>query len=142
MTSDSTGNSDTGKNSAEQLQGTALAASLTVNDLEKSLAWYQDVVGFSVDQKHEREGVVRAVSLRAGNVRIVIGQDDGAKGWVRMKGAGLSLQITTTQSIDEIANRIKAAGGVLEDEPVDTPWGARMFRLKDPDGFLLVISSR
>jgi uncharacterized glyoxalase superfamily protein PhnB len=141
MPTDSSVDSDNGKKSAE-LQGTALAASLTVNDLQKSLAWYQDVLGFSVDQKHERDGAVRAVALRAGNVRILIGQDDGAKGWVRMKGAGLSLQITTSQSIDEIANRIKAAGGVLENEPVDMPWGARMFRIKDPDGFLFVISSR
>jgi lactoylglutathione lyase len=142
MTTDSSVNSDTGKNSAELLQGTALAASLTVNDLQKSLAWYEDVVGFTVDQKHERDGVLRAISLRAGNVRIVLGQDDGAKGWARMKGAGLSLQITTSQDIDGIANRIKALGAVLESDPMDTPWGARMFRLKDPDGFLLVISSR
>jgi uncharacterized glyoxalase superfamily protein PhnB len=142
MTTDSSGNSDNGRKSAEQLQGTALTASLTVNDLQKSLAWYQDVLGFTVDQKHEREGVLRAVSLKAGDVRILIGQDDGAKGRDRVKGAGLSLQITTSQNIDEIANRAKEAGGVLEGDPVEMPWGARMFRLKDPDGFLLVISSR
>lgn len=125
----------------EPLQGTALAASMTVNDLQKSLAWYQDVLGFSVDQKHERDGALRAVSLRAGDVRIVIGQDDGAKGLNRVKGVAISLQITTTQNIDEVAARAKAAGGLLADDPADTPWGARMFRIKDPDGFLFVISS-
>jgi uncharacterized glyoxalase superfamily protein PhnB len=26
-------------------------------------------------------------------------------------------------------------------EPVDTPWGVRMFRVRDPDGFRLTISS-
>ena len=45
------------------------------------------------------------------------------------------------QNIDELATRIKASGGVLEAEPVDTPWGARVFRLRDPDGFKFVISS-
>jgi uncharacterized glyoxalase superfamily protein PhnB len=26
-------------------------------------------------------------------------------------------------------------------EPVDMPWGARVFRLTDPDGFRIVIAS-
>jgi uncharacterized glyoxalase superfamily protein PhnB len=118
-----------------------VSASLTVKDLQTSLAWYRDVVGFAVDQKHEREGTLRAVSLRAGDVRILIGQDDGAKGWERVKGEGISLMFTTDQNIDAAAQRIKDSGGILESEPADTPWGARVFRLRDPDGFLLVISS-
>ena len=122
------------------LDGLALAASLTVADIEKSLAWYRDVLGFAVDRKHEREGQLRAVSLKAGAVQILISQDNGAKGSDRAKGQGLSLQITTAQNIDEIAARIKARGGVLESDPVDG-FGARVFRLLDPDGFKLVISS-
>ena len=70
----------------ESLRGRSLTVSLTVNDLAKSLAWYQDVVGFTVDRKHEREGKLLAVSLKAGDVRILIGQDDGAKWWDRVKG--------------------------------------------------------
>ena len=118
-----------------------LAASLTVRDLQKSLAWYEDVVGFTVDRRHERDGKLIAVSLKAGDVRLLIGQDDGAKGWDRVKGEGFSLQITTDQNVDEIANRIKAFGGTLEAEPADMPWGARVFRLRDPDGFRFAISS-
>ena len=126
---------------SQSFRGRNLAASLTVKDLQKSLAWYTDVVGFAVDQKHEREGTLRAVSLKAGDVRILIGQDDGARGWERVKGEGFSLQITTDQNIDEIAKRIREHGGTMDSEPADTPWGARMFRLRDPDGFRLVISS-
>jgi lactoylglutathione lyase len=125
----------------ESFHARPLSASLTVKDLQKSLAWYHDVVGFSVDQKYEREGKLRAVALKAGDVRIVIGQDDGAKGWDRVKGQGFSLQITTDQDVDEIAKRIKELGGTLESEPADMPWGARIFRLQDPDGFKLTISS-
>jgi uncharacterized glyoxalase superfamily protein PhnB len=132
---------DARRTETEQLHATALAASLTVKDLQKSMAWYRDVAGFTVDEKFEREGTLRAVALRAGNVRIVIGQDDGAKGWDRVKGQGLSLQLTTDQNIDAIANRIKERGGTLELEPTDTPWGARLFRLRDPDGYNLAISS-
>ena len=121
-------------------EATALSSSLTVKDLRKSLAWYRDVCGFAVEREHEREGTVVAVSLRAGAVRILINQDNGAKGWDRVKGEGFSLQITTAQNIDEIAKRIIDAGGTLESEPADA-WGARVFRLRDPDGFMFVISS-
>lgn len=122
-------------------QAVALTASLTVKDLAKSLAFYQDAVGFAIDQKHEREGKLMAISLRAGDVRLLITQDDGARGWDRSKGEGMSLQLTTNQSIDGVAQRIKEHGGTLESEPMDMPWGVRAFRLKDPDGFKLVISS-
>ncbi len=122
-------------------QGRALTASLTVNDLQKSLAFYRDVVGFAVDREHEREGKLMAVSLRAGDVRILITQDNGAQGLDRVKGAGFSLQILTDQNIDELASGIKERGGVLENDPVDMPWGPRMFRFRDPDGFRFTISS-
>jgi len=125
----------------ESLRARTLTASLTVKDLQKSLAWYCDVVGFTVDRKIERDGKLRAVTLKAGDVRLSIGQDDGAKGWDRVKGEGFSLRIATDQNVDEIAKRIKALGGTLESEPADMPWGARLFRLRDPDGFKLAISS-
>jgi uncharacterized glyoxalase superfamily protein PhnB len=129
------------RSTPESLRAGELSASLTVNDLEKSVAWYRDVVGFTIDRKHERDGKLLGVSLKAGLVRILLNQDDGAQGRDRKKGEGFSLQITTSQSIDAIANRIKAAGGTLGSEPADMPWGARVFRLRDPDGFKLVISS-
>lgn len=125
----------------ETLRARTMTAALTVNNLEKSLAWYRDIVGFTVDQKHEREGKLVAVSLKAGAVRLLIGADDGAKGWDRVKGEGMSLMISTTQDIDEVAARIRSAGGVLETEPTDMPWGARLLRVKDLDGFKLAISS-
>jgi len=118
-----------------------LTASLTVNDLQKSLAWYRDVVGFSIDRQYERDGRLRSVALRAGAVRILLNQDDGAKGMNRAKGEGFSLQFITAQSVDDIAKRIKDLGGTLDTEPADTPWGARMFRVRDPDGFKFAISS-
>ena len=125
----------------EPFRAGALAASLTVKDLQQSLAWYRDVVGFTVDREMQHEGKLRGVALRAGDVRILLNQDDGAKGLDREKGAGFSLMITTAQDVDAIANRIRENGGTLDSEPADMPWGARVFRMRDPDGFRLAISS-
>ena len=125
----------------ETLRGRALMASLTANDLQKSLAWYRDVLGFVVDQQYEVEGKLLTVMLKAGVVRLLLNQDNGAKGWDRKKGEGFSLTLTTAQDVDAIAARIKERGGTLESEPADMPWGARVFRVQDPDGFILAISS-
>src|SRR5215510_5276292 len=123
------------------LQGESLEASLTVKDLERSTSWYTGVLGFALDQRHERGGKVIAVSLRAGAVRILLTQDDGAKGLDRVKGEGLSFQITTRQDVDAIAADIKQHGGVLDTEPTTMPWGVRIIRFRDPDGFRFTLSS-
>ena len=78
--------------------------------------------------------------MRAGQVRVLLTQDDGAKGNERRKGDGLSLQLTTSQDIDTIAAAAKQAGAVLDTEPASM-WGVRAFRLRDLDGFRWTISS-
>ena len=117
-----------------------LGVSLTVKDLAKSVAWYRDIAAFVVDETWERDGKMVGARLKAGDVAMLLNQDDGAKGWDRVKGEGFSMMLTTTMDIDRYAADIKSRGGVLETEPADMPWGARVFRLKDPDGFKLVIS--
>ena len=58
------------------LIGRSLQASLTVKDLQKSLTWYVDLVGFTMDRRIERDGTLRGVALSAGDVRIILNQDD------------------------------------------------------------------
>jgi predicted enzyme related to lactoylglutathione lyase len=124
----------------ESLRGRALQASLTVKDLKRSVAWYRDIVGFTVGKEYEHDGRLVAVRLVAGAVELLLTPDGGRKGADRVKGEGFSLSITTAQDIDELANRIKNSGGKLMAEPADA-YGARTFRLQDPDGFKFVISS-
>jgi len=131
---------DTERKTPETLRGREISASLTVNDLAKSLAWYRDVVGFHVEREFERDGRKFAVSLKAGTVSILLTQDDGAKGANRVKGEGFSMMITTSQNVDNIAAGIKRRGGTLDSEP-ETRFGRRAFRLHDLDGFKFVIST-
>ena len=124
----------------QTLSARSLEASLTTNDVRRSQEWYRDVLGFAVDREFERDGQLFAVSMRAGAVRVLLTQDNGAKGADRAKGEGFSLQITTSQDIDALAAHAKSAGATLDTEPMDA-WGVRIFRLRDPDGFRFTISS-
>lgn len=126
---------------SEPFAADSMEASLTTSDVMKSLAWYREVMGFTLDRLHERDGRVFAASMRAGSVRLLVTQDDGSRGLDRKKGEGMSLQFTTTQDIDALAARAKRGGAVLDTEPMDAH-GVRVFRLRDPDGFRLVISSK
>lgn len=123
------------------LNGLALMAALTVKDVATSRDWYQNVLGFEIANSYEREGTLMSVSLKGGNVRLLINQDNGAKGWERSKGEGVSLHISVEGVVDDVASRIRENGWPIDNEPTDTPWGMRMFRLRDPDGFLLTFSS-
>ena len=128
-----------GGETTEPLNAESLQASLTVADIRGSLAWYREVLGFGVTREFEREGKLFAASLIAGTVRILLTQDNGKRG-DRVKGEGFSLQLTTSQEIDTLAERATRAGAML-DTPPESAWGVRVFRLRDPDGFRWVISS-
>jgi uncharacterized glyoxalase superfamily protein PhnB len=118
-----------------------ISPSFTVNDLARSLAWYQDVLGCAVDERWEQDGKLMGVSLKAGDVTFMIGQDDWKKGRDRKKGEGFRLYCTTRRDVDAVARGIKARGGKLDSEPADQPWGSRDFSLTDPDGFKITIGA-
>jgi uncharacterized glyoxalase superfamily protein PhnB len=118
----------------------SIVPGLTVDDIQKSIAFYE-AVGFSVTDRWEDNGTLLGVMLQAGGQQIGLSQDDWKKGRDRKKGIGSRLHIETTQNVDEIAARIKAAGVALDSEPADTEWKTRQFELTDPSGFKLTISS-
>ena len=125
----------------EAFRARSLSVAMTVNDLDASIDWYCHAIGFVVDKVYEEGDRATGAALKAGSVRIYLNQDDGAKGADRVKGVGMSLYFTTVQEIDALAERIKAEGWSLVSEPADTDLGARAFRVRDPDGFVLTISS-
>ncbi|MCC6317225.1 MAG: VOC family protein [Gemmatimonadaceae bacterium] len=129
--------------STAAIQASTLGCSLTCKDLDASIRLYRDAIGFSVEHTFENEGKVVAAVIAAGNIRIVLNQDDGQLGWDRIKGQGFYLQINVAgvADVDAAAVRLKAAGVALLSEPADRPWGARMFQFKDLDGFKLGVST-
>jgi uncharacterized glyoxalase superfamily protein PhnB len=125
----------------ESLRVRAVSPALTVADLQKSLVWYRDVLGFLVEETWEDNGRVSGVSLKAGTSSLMLSQDDWKKGVNRVKGEGIRIYLSTAQNADDVANAIKARGGKLASEPTDTPWGERVFTVVDPDGYKFTIAS-
>ena len=123
----------------DPLDTRSVLISLTAKDLLQSVAWYRDVLGFAVDNVRERDGKPAAATVRSGTARIFLNQDDGGRGWERTKGEGFSITFDTAQDVDTIAERIKSKGWTLATEPADMPWGVRMLRVVDPDGYRLGI---
>lgn len=125
------------------LNATTLSCSLTCKAIESSIGFYRDVLGFAVEMTWEHEGKLAGAVITAGQIRIVLNQDDGQLGWERIKGQGFYLQLNVARAsdVDAAAARLRAAGGTLIDEPADRPWGVRMFQFRDPDGFKLGVST-
>ncbi|HEU5260932.1 MAG TPA: VOC family protein [Gemmatimonadales bacterium] len=119
----------------ESLRLSSMAVSLSCTDLDTSIAWYSNVLGFTVGERWEESGELRGIQMKAGACDIMLSQDDFAKGRDRAKGEGLRIWVATAQDVDRIAAHVRAKGGRLDYEPQEMPWGDRAFALTDPDGF-------
>ena len=125
----------------EAVQISAIVPGLTVDDLQKSIKFYE-ALGFAIDERWEEKGTLLGVMMRAGSTEIGLNQDDWKKGRDRKKGTGVRLSISTKPgTVDDIAKRAKNAGITLKSEPSDTEWKSRAFEVSDPSGYLLTIYS-
>ena len=125
----------------EAVQIGTFVPTLTVDDLQKSIAFYE-ALGFAIDERWEENGTLHGVMLRAGSTQIGLNQDDWKKGRDRKKGIGVRLSISTTRvNVDEIARRARNAGITLKSDPHETEWDSRAFEVVDPSGFVWTIGS-
>jgi predicted lactoylglutathione lyase len=123
----------------ESLRLRAMMPSYTVNDINKSVAWYQDGLGFYVSERWEEGGTLKGVMLKAGACQFGLSQDDFSKGRDRVKGLGFRLWCESTQDIDGLAARLKAFGGKIIDGPGDL-YDRYGFTAEDPDGYRITIT--
>lgn len=123
------------------MSATKVTPIFTVNDIEKTVAWYRDILGSKITQTFEEEGKLVGVAVEYGSVEIWLTQDDFAKGADRPKGEGFRIILETDQNVDDLAAGIRQRGGELLMGPEDQPWGVRMFAIADPDGFKMTVST-
>ncbi len=113
---------------------------LGVSDLEKSLSFYQDSLGFEVEVV-ETDRVV----FNVGNARLVLESlPDGQVPEPRGQGVRLYFAVHDVHGHFHQAREMgvtpldpNETGFVLVEEPVTQPWGYREYRVEDPDGYQL-----
>jgi uncharacterized glyoxalase superfamily protein PhnB len=123
----------------ESLRLRSYSPSLTVDDIEASLRFYETGLGFHVHERWEEDGKLMGVMLVAGSCYLGLSQDDCAKGRDSTKGVGIRLWAETAQDLDQLAERFRK-GGVEPEGPKDTGWGGRMVAVTDPDGYQITFT--
>jgi predicted enzyme related to lactoylglutathione lyase len=121
---------------------------IAVDDHDKAIAFYRDVLGFEVRNDVAFEGMrwVTVGSPSQADVSIVLEPplaDPNASPADRRTMAELMAKgllrgvIFTTDDCDAAFERIAAAGGEVLQEPMDQPYGVRDCAFRDPAGNLL-----
>src|SRR5260370_2351781 len=124
----------------ETLRLRDISPTFTATDLQRSIAFYRDVLGFVVGEEWRENGSLEGCEMRAGSVTFYLTQDDFAKGRDRTKGIGSRLSCTTAQDLHRLAAEVNARGAALGQGPIDMPRGDRLFSITDPDGCTLTFA--
>lgn len=116
------------------------SAFLYVDDVMKSVEFYNEIVGAEVSQIHTQEegGPISLALLKLGNFTLMLHpQDEHAEEFQKNKpGVGIHLQLRV-EDVEAFYQHCIEEGALLSvTEPVDQPWGWREFALKDPDGYI------
>lgn len=122
----------------ESLRLRRVSPTLSVRDIQRSLVFYRDMLGFVPKDLWQEGGGLRGVELIAGSVTMMLLQDDG-NGGDRAKGVGQRLWFRTAQDVEALAERVRARGGVVE-RGTEREGGARFLTVTDPDGFTLTFA--
>lgn len=129
---------------------------ICVNDMERSLTLYQDLLGMekAMDTTFEGEQIDRLLELQGARFRIVHlkvgggilelmeferpeGEDRAAGG--RVNDRGITHFCFKVEDVDSAHARIKQAGYAFTCDPVTTPSGRKVAYFRDPDGILVEI---
>ena len=121
----------------ESLRLRQISPSITCDDLDKSVAWYRDVLGFTVGERWEEGDRLIGIQMKAGTCDLMLGQDDFTKGRDRKKGEAMRLWLSTVQDLEALVARVKQHGVALDRELQTLDWGDRAFAVSDPDGIKL-----
>ncbi len=122
---------------------------ITVNDVDESVAFYRDGLGFEVRNNVENAGI-RWVTLGSDaqpGLEIVLSEPHAG----RSSADGDALQepltkgvlpqlVFNTDDVDATFERARAAGAEILQEPMEQAWGPRDCAFRDPSGNTLRVA--
>jgi lactoylglutathione lyase len=112
---------------------------LFVADLERSVAFYRDVIGLPF--KLQGDGYVEFATE---GTRFGL-YDRNRLGELTGQGAELPRSpggevVLLVEDVDAEAERLRGAGATILKGPVDRAWGHRTLHVEDPDGFVVELA--
>ncbi len=125
------------------------ASFLPADDLEASLSFYRDILGFEVRE----EGALRvtvgppgrpgtSIVLRSPAADPEITGEERAKIAELMAKGSYATIVLATRDLTATFDRIQATGADVVQEPLDQPHGVRDCAFRDPAGTLVRIEQR
>jgi lactoylglutathione lyase len=108
---------------------------------EASGEFYRHVLGFDELSRQEADGQLTYLWMGRGTARIGIGVDrEGVDPAARRVPSGTEI-VLEVDDIDAEFRRVQETGWTLAAGLRTQPWGLRDFRLHDPDGYYLRLTS-
>jgi predicted enzyme related to lactoylglutathione lyase len=127
---------------ADQCPVFELRVVLTVEDVDKALAFYGEALGLPVMRSFQ-EGRDRGVLLAAGKATVELLSRGTADAVDRIEiGRATAAPVRMALEVGDapaVSERLEAAGGEKLGKVVDTPWGHRNVRLVAPGGLQVTL---
>ena len=120
---------------------------LFVEELDASVAFYERALGFRVTRREPGYASVRRGDAELGLVPITrlpargAGPGFSQERLARDRGAGVEIVLEVEDLLAAVA-AVERAGFHLAEPPRKRPWGLRDFRLADPDGYYVRVTTR
>ena len=106
---------------------------LEVNNLEESLSFYRDQMGFALES-HTSDAEPPMATLRAGSLKINLVQQLET---MLKRGRGVHF-VLGVEDVDALFAKISAVDNRVQ-PPRDEGWGGRFISVHDPDNYRLVL---
>lgn len=115
---------------------------LYVSDMERSLQFYCDLLGFSVSYRWPVEGVSLFAFLKLPPLGLGLATVNETGGRVKLPAERAQFELCVyVDDVDEAASQFLAHGVVQLRPPESHPWGERNVYVADPDGYPIQITA-
>ena len=116
-----------------------------VDDIEATVEYYRDVLGFEIDFVYPRDGeqpIYGSVSRNDAILNFSRSDPPGRRNSVANAGPGNGVDLLLVVSnVDDIYNELKDRGAKTHGEPRSQDYGMREFHLEDLNGYHITIAA-
>lgn len=120
-----------------------LTPNLMVKDVNRSIEFYTQVLGFELNQTVPETGQFEWASMQCGDVEVMFQLESSLVEEIpALKDVDIGGSLTfyiQMEGIDELYNRVKGSATVVQDKHT-TFYGMREFAIRDCNGYLLAFA--